>query len=81
MLMLLIRLGLRAGEVVRLQLDYIDWLAGNILIRAGKTHRERLLTLPQDAGEALARYLKEGRPTTCHRQMFLNLCAPHQPLA
>jgi site-specific recombinase XerD len=81
MLLLLARLGLRAGEIVRLQLDDIDWRAGNILIRAGKTRRERILPLPQDAGEALVRYLKEGRPTSPHRRVFLNLCPPHEPLA
>jgi site-specific recombinase XerD len=81
MLLLLARLGLRAGEAIRLQLDDIDWRAGNILIRAGKTRRERILPLPQDAGEALVRYLKEGRPTSLHRRVFLNLCPPHEPLA
>ena len=81
MLLLLARLGLRPGEVVRLQLDDIDWHAGNILIRAGKTRRERILPLPQDVGEALVRYLKEGRPASPHRQVFLNLCPPHDPLA
>jgi site-specific recombinase XerD len=81
MLLLLARLGLRAGEVVRLQLDDIDWRAGSVLIRAGKTRRERVLPLPQNAGEAMVRYLKEGRPTSPHRQIFLNLCPPHEPLA
>ncbi len=81
MLLLLARLGLRAGEVVRLELEDIDWRAGNILIRAGKTRRERILPLPQDAGEALVRYLKDGRPASAHRRIFLNLCPPHEPLA
>jgi site-specific recombinase XerD len=81
MLLLLARLGLRAGEVVRLQLDDIDWRAGNVLIRAGKNRRERVLPLPQDVGEAAVRYLKEGRPTSPHRQTFLNLCPPHEPLS
>ncbi len=81
MLLLLARLGLRAGEVVRLQLEDIDWRAGHLLIRAGKTRRERVLPLPQDAGDALVRYLKEGRPASSHRRVFLNLCPPHQPLA
>jgi len=81
MLLLLARLGLRAGEVMRLELEDIDWRAGNILIRAGKTRRERILPLPQDAGEGLVRYLKDGRPASAHRRIFLNLCAPHEPLA
>jgi integrase len=76
----LVRLGLRAGEVVRIQLDDIDWRAGNVLIRAGKTRRERVLPLPQSAGEAIVRYLKEGRPASAHRHLFLSLCPPHVPL-
>jgi integrase/recombinase XerD len=80
-LLLLARLGLRAGEVVRLQLDDVDWRAGNILIRAGKTRRERILPLPHDAGEAVVCYLKEGRPASPHRRIFLNVCPPHDPLA
>jgi len=62
-------------------LDDIDWRAGKILIRAGKTRRERILPLPDDAGEALVRYLKEARPASSHRRIFLNLCPPHEPLA
>jgi site-specific recombinase XerD len=81
MLLLLSRLGLRAAEVVRLQLDDIDWRAGNLLIRAGKTRRERILPLPQDVGESLVAYLKHGRPkASTHRRIFLNLCPPHEPL-
>lgn len=81
MLLLLARLGLRAGEVARIELEDVDWRAGSILIRAGKTRRERILPLPHDVGEALVRYLKEGRPTSSHRRIFLNLCPPHEPLA
>ena len=81
MLLLLARLGLRAGEVVRLELEDIDWRAGHILIRAGKTRRERILPLAHDAGDALVQYLKEGRPVSTHRRIFLGLCPPHEPLA
>jgi integrase/recombinase XerD len=66
---------------MRLHLDDVDWRAGNILIRAGKTRRERILPLPYAAGEAVVRYLKEGRPASPHRRIFLNLCPPHEPLA
>jgi integrase len=79
-LLLLARLGLRPGEIVRLQLDDIDWRTGNLRIRAGKTHRERLLPLPQDVGEALTAYLREGRPVSAQRAVFLNLCVPFPPL-
>jgi integrase/recombinase XerD len=80
-LLLLARLGLRAGEVLRLCLEDIDWRRGNLLVRAGKNHRERILPLPEDVGEALAAYLKDGRrPSSNKRGVFLNLCPPYRPL-
>jgi site-specific recombinase XerD len=80
MLLLLARLGLRAGEVLRLSLEDIDWRNGSLLVRAGKTRRERVLPLLPEVGSALVAYLKEGRPSSSHRTMFLNHCAPHSPL-
>jgi hypothetical protein len=62
MLLLSARLGLRPSEVLRLRLQDLDWTIGSVLIRAGKTSRERVLPLPEDAGAALARYLHEARP-------------------
>ena len=50
----------------------IDWYGGILLIRAGKTRRERILPLPTDAGAALVRYLKEGRPASPYHRIFLN---------
>jgi integrase len=58
--MLLGRLGLRAGEVVALRLEDIDWRAGEILIRGKRRRRDRL-PLPVDVGAALAAYLRRGR--------------------
>lgn len=58
MLLLCARLGLRPGEVLSLTLDNLNWSAGCLLIPAGKTSRERLLPLPEDAGAALASYLE-----------------------
>ena len=78
--LLLARLGLRAGEVVRIHLEDIDWRQGKLLVRAGKNHRERILPLPEDVGEALADYLKDGRPSRSSRTLFLNLCPPYRPL-
>jgi len=49
--LLLARLGLRAGEVIRLRVEDIDWLRGCVLVRAGKTHRERSLPLSKEVGE------------------------------
>jgi site-specific recombinase XerD len=80
MLVLLARLGLRAGEVLRLSLDDIDWRNGSLLVQAGKTRRERVLPLLPEVGDALVAYLKKGRPSSSHRTIFLNQCAPHNPL-
>jgi site-specific recombinase XerC len=58
-LVLLARLGLRAGEVAALCLDDIDWRAGEVVVR-GKGDRRERLPLPEDVGEALARYLRRA---------------------
>ncbi len=81
-LLLLARLGLRAGEVLTLGLDDIDWYQGRLIIRPGKTHQARTLPLPQDVGNALVAYLEDGRPTgSTSRQIFLQCHPPFQPLA
>jgi len=80
MLLLLARLGLRPGEVLRLSLQDIDWRNGSLLIRAGKTHRERSLPLPQDAGEALLNYITMDRPKAINGAVFLALNPPHKPI-
>lgn len=74
-LLLLARLGLRAGEVVALLLDDVDWDAGRMRVR-GKGGREAWLPLPIDVGEAIAAYLQHGRPTTPDRHLFLRATAP-----
>ena len=81
MLTLLARLGLRAGEVAALSLDDIDWRAGEITVR-GKGSRAERLPLPADAGEAIAAYLRDGRPEPFEgtRQVFLRARAPHHGL-
>ena len=81
MLTLLARLGLRAGEVAALALDDIDWRAGEITVR-GKGSRAERLPLPADAGEAIAGYLRGGRPEPFEgaRQVFLRARAPHRAL-
>lgn len=78
-LLLLARLGLRAGEVTRLQLEDIDWHGSQVFIRPGKTHQERCLPLSQEVGEALASYLAEGRPQSRSRCVFLNFRPPFRP--
>ena len=75
MLMLVARLGLRSIEVARLELDDIDWRAGQITLR-GKAGRDEAMPLPVDVGQALAAYLSQPRPTTRIRGAFLACKAP-----
>jgi site-specific recombinase XerD len=75
-LLLLARLGLRAGEVVALELDDIHWDLGEIVIH-GKGRRQDCLPLVEDVGEALAVYIHEARGPSSSRRVFLRRCAPH----
>jgi site-specific recombinase XerC len=74
-LLLLARLGLRAGEVVALNLEDIDWQAGQMTIR-GKGGRSAQMPLPADVGEAIAAYLRDGRPRCSSRRVFIRAKAP-----
>ena len=74
-LLLLARLGLRAGEVVAMILDDIDWESGVVTVR-GKGARHEPLPLPQDVGEALVDYLRHARPRCDTRRVFVRLHAP-----
>jgi len=67
-LLILLRLGLRAGEVARLRLDDIDWRAGEVVVHGKGRHEDRL-PLPSDVGERFVAYLRRGRPKiTVHRE-------------
>ena len=77
---LLARLGLRAGDIVAMRLDDLDWRQGTLRVR-GKCHKEVRLPLPQDAGDALAEYLATARPSTNHKRVFLCANAPVRPFA
>ncbi|MDQ6805047.1 MAG: tyrosine-type recombinase/integrase [Actinomycetota bacterium] len=78
MLMLLARLGLRSIEIARLQLEDLDWRAGDLLVR-GKARRDDRLPIPEDVGAALAGYLAvRGRHDS--RSVFLTLRAPIRPI-
>jgi len=79
-LLLLARLGLRAGEVAALQLDDIRWKAGEIVIR-GKGRVHDRLPLLDDVGEALVLYLREARGPSASRHVFLRRCAPRVGLS
>jgi integrase/recombinase XerD len=80
MLLLMGRLGLRCGEVARLTLDDIDWRAGELLVY-GKARRDDVLPLPVDVGNAIASYLRRGRPASAmDRAVFVRVLAPHRAL-
>jgi integrase/recombinase XerD len=74
-LLILARLGLRAGEIRSLTLEDLDWQEGLITVR-GKAGRFSQLPLPRDVGAAIADYLRHGRPTASSRCVFLRARAP-----
>jgi len=74
-LLLLARLGLRAGEVVAMTLDDIDWRAGHLTVR-GKGGQWARMPLPEEVGTAIAAYLQEGRPRCASRRLFIRERAP-----
>ena len=74
-LLLLARLGLRAGEVVALNLEDIDWEASQMTVH-GKGGRSIQMPLPTDVGEAIAAYLRNGRPRCSSRRVFIRAKAP-----
>jgi site-specific recombinase XerD len=74
-LLVLARLGLRAGEIRTLRLEDLDWQEGLITVR-GKAGRDSQLPLPADVGAAIADYLRNGRPAASSRCVFLRAKAP-----
>jgi integrase/recombinase XerD len=79
-LLLLTRLGLRAGDILHLRLGHIDWTDGTLRV-SGKGRREVCLPLPQDAGEAMLDYIRDARPVSDSDIVFLRSSAPYQPFA
>jgi len=79
-LVMLARLGLRAGEVAALRLEDVDWRAGELRI-VGKGRRTERLPLPADVGAAIVAYLQAGRPATAlDRSLIVRVRAPHEGL-
>jgi site-specific recombinase XerD len=78
--LVLARLGLRSAEVGGLQLEDLDWRAGQLVVR-GKARRDDPLPLPAEVGEAVAAYLRDGRPETPSRAVFITRFAPLGGLA
>lgn len=79
-LMVLSRLGLRAGEVAGLCLGDIDWRHGDLLIK-GKNNREDRLPLPSDVGTAIVAWLSRGRPRCDDTSVFTRVRPPHRALS
>jgi integrase len=75
-LMMLAKLEIRAGEVATLTLDDIDRRAGEMLIRAKGRQRARM-PIPPDVGAAIVAYLRNGRPKSSSRRLFIRTLAPH----
>ena len=78
-LLLLARLGLRAGDIVHLRLSDIDWKSASIQV-CGKSCHPMRLPLTQEVGQAIVTYLKEGRPRTNTDAVFTLCRAPFSPL-
>ena len=78
-ILLLVRLGLRACEVIRLSLDDVDWRDGTITVD-GKGSKMATLPLPDDVGRALVAYMKRSRPKGRCRRLFLTVLPPYRPL-
>jgi integrase/recombinase XerD len=79
-LLLLARLGLRAGEVARLKFTDVDWHRGCITL-CGKARRQESLPLPQEVGNAILLYLQQGRPQLRVPEIFTSFLAPIRPLS
>ena len=77
--LLLIRLGLRAGDIAGLRPGDIDWQDASLLVR-GKGRRDVRLPLPQDAGDAVLDYIEHARPPAAIDRVFLCAKAPFRPL-
>lgn len=74
-ILLLARLGLRAGDIRDLRLDDIDWRSGHLKVK-GKTRRPDRLPLPQDVGDAILAYIVTARPKAVDQHVFLRSQAP-----
>lgn len=79
-LLLLARLGLRAGEVTKMTLEDFNWNQGELTI-LGKGPRKDRLPIPCDVGEAIVKYLKHGRPKCRTRSVFVRARAPYKGFA
>ena len=72
----MVYLGLRIGEVVGLRLEDLSWRASTLRFEKGKTRRTDILPLPVSVGQAIADYLRAGRPDTVDRHVFVRHITP-----
>ena len=80
MLLLIATYGLRAGEVVRLKLEDIEWRANRLQILQNKTFKTLLLPLTDLVGQSIIEYLREGRPSVSNREIFVKHKAPNDAI-
>lgn len=80
-LRLLATYGLRSGEIARLQIEDVDWRTDALRVRRSKTGTRSLLPLLEPVGEAVLHYLRQGRPETDVRTIFIRTRAPYQGLS
>ena len=80
LLLLLATYGLRAGEVVRLRLEDLDWEHELITVVRSKSYKTQTYPLCRTVGDAILRYLREVRPRSAHREVFLRYRAPFTPM-
>ncbi|MDE0659611.1 MAG: tyrosine-type recombinase/integrase [Gammaproteobacteria bacterium] len=79
-LMVLVAYGLRSGEVAGLRLDDLDWTEEILRVRRPKPGRTHLYPLSRGVGQAILRYVRDGRPRRPERALFLTLNAPIRPM-
>lgn len=77
-LQLLANYGLRSGEVGRLQIEDINWRADTLRVQRSKSNATDVLPLMEPVGEAILQYLRDGRPETDVRAVFVRSRAPYQ---
>jgi integrase len=80
-LLLAARLGMRSGDIRTLRLDDLNWAAATIEITQAKTDAPLVLPMSEEIGVALIDYLKSSRPSSQHREVFLNLTPPFEPFS
>ncbi|NDV80827.1 tyrosine-type recombinase/integrase [Bacteroides sp. 51] len=79
-LLLAVRLGMRASDISGLEFNHLNWSGNQVTFTQKKTGRAILLPLPSDVGEGIINYIKNGRPISEEKRVFLSPRFPHNPL-